>query len=55
MGISPTDLLDNTSHRPPAPTFAEYVPIVAGAVSDGSRRAYGSYWKRIVEQGGSAP
>ncbi|MDT5024698.1 MAG: hypothetical protein QOE61_1124 [Micromonosporaceae bacterium] len=52
MGISPTDLLDNTSHRPPAPTFAEYVPIVSGAVSDGSRRAYGSYWKRVVEQWG---
>ena len=34
------------------PTFAEYVPVVAGAVSAGTRRAYGSYWNRVVEQWG---
>lgn len=50
MGISPADLLNGASTRPPAPTFADYVPVVAHAVSDASRRAYGSYWKRIVEQ-----
>jgi integrase len=52
MGISPADLLSATAARPPAPTFAEYVPVVAGTVSDASRRAYGSYWKRIVDQWG---
>ena len=29
MGISPADLLAATEARPPAPTFAEYVPVVA--------------------------
>lgn len=34
------------------PTFAEYVPVVAAAVSAGTRRAYGSYWNRILEHWG---
>ena len=34
------------------PTFAEYVPVVSAAVSAGTRRAYGSYWNRILEQWG---
>ncbi|MEU8314649.1 site-specific integrase [Micromonospora sp. NPDC049033] len=52
MGISPADLIDPVSDRPPAPTFAEYVPVVSAAVSDGTRRAYGSYWKRVLEHWG---
>ncbi|WBC16745.1 hypothetical protein O7600_07865 [Micromonospora sp. WMMA1998] len=52
MGISPADLVEAASDRPPAPTFAEDVPVVAAAVSDGTRRAYGSYWKRVLEQWG---
>jgi hypothetical protein len=28
------------------------VPVVAKTVSDSSRRAYGSYWKKIVDQWG---
>jgi integrase/recombinase XerC len=52
MGISPADLLSGATVRPPAPTFAEYVPIVAKSVSDSSRRACGSYWKKIVDQWG---
>ncbi len=35
------------------PTFAEYVPVVAAAVSNGTRRAYGSYWNTVVEHWGS--
>ncbi|MEV7267268.1 site-specific integrase [Micromonospora aurantiaca] len=53
MGISPADLQAAASDRPPAPTFAEYVPVVAAAVTAGTRRAYGSYWKRVVEQWGA--
>lgn len=52
MGISPADLLEAAVARPPAPTFAEYVPVVAAAVTAGTRRAYGSYWKRVVEHWG---
>ncbi|MGC5310019.1 tyrosine-type recombinase/integrase [Micromonospora zamorensis] len=52
MGISPADLLEAAVARPSSPTFAEYVPVVAAAVSEGTKRAYGSYWNRVVEQWG---
>jgi integrase/recombinase XerC len=52
MGITPDDLRGVRSARPAAPTFAQYLPQVAAAVPDGSRRAYGSCWKRIVTQWG---
>jgi integrase/recombinase XerC len=35
------------------PTFAEYVPVVSATVTDGTRKAYGSYWNRVVEQWGT--
>src|SRR5690242_5242658 len=52
MGISPADLLDVRAARPVAPTFSEYVPVVAAAVSPGTRRAYSSYWNRVVQAWG---
>lgn len=50
MGITAADLLGSPRCRPAAPTFTEYVPRVRGAVADGTRRVYGSYWNRIVER-----
>ncbi len=44
MGLTPADLLAAPAARPPAPTFAEYIPVVSALVSDGCRKAYGSYW-----------
>src|SRR5437588_1469603 len=52
MGLSPADLVAAPRDRV-VPTFAEYVPVVSAAVSAGTRRAYGSYWNRIVEHWGS--
>ena len=52
MGLSPADLTAVPQARKPVPTFAEYVPVVSAAVSAGTRRAYGSYWNRIIEQWG---
>ena len=52
MGLSPADLAAVPQPRKPVPTFAEYVPVVSAAVSAGTRRAYGSYWNRIIEQWG---
>ena len=49
MGIAPADLIATAADRPPAPTFAEYVPVVAAAVSAGTRRVYRSYWNRVLE------
>ncbi|GAA0739656.1 tyrosine-type recombinase/integrase [Dactylosporangium roseum] len=47
MGISPADLVG--AGRPAAPTFAEYIPVVREAVSEGSRKAYNTYWNRVLE------
>jgi hypothetical protein len=52
MGLTPADLAAVPQVRKPVPTFAEYVPVVS-AVSAGTRRAYGSYWNRVVEHWGS--
>lgn len=54
MGLSPADLIAAPASRPAVPTFAEYVPVVSAAVSAGTRRAYGTYWNRIVEQWGGS-
>src|SRR5271157_5997558 len=53
MGLTPADLLSAPAARPAAPTFAEYIPVVSALVSDGCRKAYGSYWNRVTEQWGS--
>ena len=53
MGLSLDDLTGASSNRPPVPTFAEYVPVVSATVTDGTRKAYGSYWNRIVGQWGT--
>jgi hypothetical protein len=52
MGLSPDDLTAAPRQRPAVPTFAEYVPVVSATVSDGTRKAYGPYWNRVVEQWG---
>jgi integrase/recombinase XerC len=53
MGLSLADLVAAPPSRVAVPTFAEYVPVVSAAVSAGTRRAYGSYWNRIVEHWGA--
>jgi len=52
LGIDPADLARVAPDRPPAPTFAEYVPVVSAAVTAGTRRVYGSYWNRLTERWG---
>ena len=52
MGLSPDDLVTAPQDRPPVPTFAEYVPVVSAAVTAGTRRAYGSYWNRVLDHWG---
>jgi integrase/recombinase XerC len=52
MGLTPADLAAVPQARTRVPTFAEYVPVVSAAVSTGTRRAYGSYWNRVVEHWG---
>ena len=52
MGLSAEDLLSTPTAWPPVPTFAEYIPIVSVAVTEGTRRVYGSYWNRIQQYWG---
>jgi len=52
LGLSAADLLAGPQPRREVPTFAEYVPVVAGAVGAGTRRVYGSYWNRVVARWG---
>jgi hypothetical protein len=52
LGVSPADLLTAPQERTPAPTFAEYIPIVSRAVTDGTRRMCGTYWNRVLEHWG---
>jgi integrase/recombinase XerC len=53
MGLSLEDLTAAPGLRPAVPTFAEYAPVVSAGVTDGTRRAYGSYWNRVTEKWGS--
>jgi integrase/recombinase XerC len=53
LGVAPADLLAAAPDRAPAPTFAEYIPVVREAVGAGTRRVYGSYWNKVIEQWGS--
>ncbi|OLZ46227.1 integrase [Amycolatopsis coloradensis] len=53
LGITPADLLDTAAPRPPAPTFAVYVPVVSDAVSPGTRKTYQPYWNYVVDRWGT--
>jgi integrase/recombinase XerC len=55
MGISPADLLPAPGALPEAPAFADYIPRVANAASDGTRRVYGTYWNRVIQAWGPRP
>ena len=55
MGLSLDDLTAAPSNRQPVPTFAEYVPVVAATVTQGTLRAYRPYWRKVVEQWGGRP
>lgn len=43
MGLSPDDLTAATRQRLPVPTFADYVPVVSAAVTDGARIGSGRW------------
>ncbi|WP_308301003.1 MULTISPECIES: hypothetical protein [unclassified Crossiella] len=53
MGISVTDLLNKPVDQPPVPTFDEYILKIVDAVGEGTRRNYGTYWKRISARWGN--
>lgn len=53
MGITPEQLIaTQPTKSKDMPTFREYVERVAEAVPIGTRHAYGSYWRRIVDAWG---
>jgi integrase len=52
IGLRAEDLLDTPASPPTAPTFRDYIPIVAAGVRPGTRRVYSSYWNRIDKHWG---
>src|SRR5579859_7325245 len=52
MGLSVADLTAVPLPRRPVPTFAEYVPVVSASFNTETRRAYSSYWNRVIDQWG---
>lgn len=53
LGITPEQLLAAPVAPKRMPTLDEYIERVAGAVGDGARRAYGSYWNRVRQVWGT--
>jgi hypothetical protein len=52
MGVSPRGTAGDCPPASQIQTFAVYVPQAADTVSAGTRRVYGSYWERILDQWG---
>ncbi|MGH3520703.1 MAG: tyrosine-type recombinase/integrase [Haloechinothrix sp.] len=52
MGVTAEDLISEPVTQPLLPTFAEYIPVVSDAVSEGTRRVYTSYGNRILDHWG---
>jgi integrase/recombinase XerC len=47
LGVTPEQLLEEAATAPMIPTFDEYIDRVSGVVTDGTRRVYATYWRRI--------
>lgn len=48
IGVTPQQLLQPEASTEPVPTFGEYIGRVSDAVSSGTRRAFSTYWNRIL-------
>ncbi|XVV15146.1 tyrosine-type recombinase/integrase [Actinoplanes sp. CA-131856] len=52
LGVTPEQLLTKPPRPTAMPTFDEYIEKVATAVSEGSRRLYVTYWRKISDEWG---
>jgi integrase/recombinase XerC len=52
LGVSPEQLLAGPVRREAVPTFSDYIDRVSAVVSEGTRRVYDSYWRRLRQQWG---
>ncbi|SNY25742.1 site-specific integrase [Paractinoplanes atraurantiacus] len=53
LGLTPEQLFTQTPRPTAVPTFDEYIAKVSMAVSDGTRRLYDTYWRKIGAEWGS--
>jgi site-specific recombinase XerD len=53
LGVTPEQLLKDVTPAARMPTFDEYIDRVSQAVSEGTRRVYDTYWRRIRRVWGS--
>lgn len=52
LGVTPEQLLGHRPQPAEMPTFAAYIGQVEAAVPEGSRRLYGTYWRKIIDEWG---
>jgi integrase/recombinase XerC len=52
IGVTPEQLLAISPEQADVPTFREYIEQLADAVPASTRRAYATYWRRIVDEWG---
>ncbi|MGD9527059.1 MAG: tyrosine-type recombinase/integrase [Dehalococcoidia bacterium] len=52
IGVTPEQLLTTSPDRMAVPTFREYIEQLADAVPASTRRAYATYWRRVVDEWG---
>ena len=52
LGVTPEQLLAAAPGRTDIPTFREYIDQLSTAVPASTRRAYATYWRRIVDDWG---
>lgn len=48
LGLSPEQLIGREDVQSPLPTFSEFIPRVSGAVPEGTRKLYSSYWNKML-------
>ncbi|WBB75613.1 site-specific integrase [Micromonospora sp. WMMD1128] len=49
LGLTAEEVLKGAGAAKEAPSFNEYIPHVSLAVAAGTRRVYGTYWRRVQE------
>ncbi|MEV1319382.1 site-specific integrase [Micromonospora arborensis] len=53
LGVSAEEVFKGVTPSKEIPTFSEHISRVSGAVAEGTRRVYGTYWRKIEEVWGN--
>lgn len=53
MGLDAADVMEDQTKQREVPTFEQYIPVVAAAVTENTRRVYSTYWSYLERHWGS--